>query len=79
MVLFDLFKDASLKVRLGYIDDMRSRNLMTDYFMINILGLLGVDQGSGKGFKMDLWAVDDFDPQRVYLESVQSHSSANVL
>ncbi|KAJ7636847.1 hypothetical protein FB45DRAFT_907475 [Roridomyces roridus] len=60
MVVFDLFTDASLKVRLSYIDQLRSLDIIGSSFIPNLLNLLGVDQGIGKAFKLDPWSVDEY-------------------
>ncbi|KAJ7676451.1 hypothetical protein B0H17DRAFT_1334447 [Mycena rosella] len=60
MVVFDLFTDASLKVRLSYIDQLRTLDIIGTSFIPNLLSLLGVDQGIPKAFKLDPWAVDEY-------------------
>ncbi|KAJ6599995.1 hypothetical protein DFH09DRAFT_1355983 [Mycena vulgaris] len=60
MVVFDLFIDASLKVRLSYIDQLRTLDIIGTSFIPNLLSLLGVDQGIPKAFKLDPWAVDEY-------------------
>ncbi|KAJ7746502.1 hypothetical protein DFH07DRAFT_591586 [Mycena maculata] len=60
MVVFDLFTDASLKVKLSYIDQLRTLDIIGTSFLPNLLSLLGVDQGTPKAFKLDPWAVDEY-------------------
>jgi len=60
MVVFDLFSDASLKVRLSYIDQLRTLDIIGTSFIPNLLSLLGVDQGIPKAFKLDVWTVDEY-------------------
>ncbi|KAJ7096074.1 hypothetical protein C8R44DRAFT_889801 [Mycena epipterygia] len=60
MVVFDLFPDASLKVRLSYIDQLRTLDIIGTSFIPNLLSLLGVDQGIPKAFKLDVWSVDEY-------------------
>ncbi|KAJ7249410.1 hypothetical protein C8J57DRAFT_1239861 [Mycena rebaudengoi] len=60
MVVFDLFIDASLKVRLSYIDQLRTLDIIGKSFIPNLLSLLGVDQGIPKAFKLDVWAIDEY-------------------
>ncbi|KAJ7753853.1 hypothetical protein B0H16DRAFT_1886878 [Mycena metata] len=60
MVVFDLFVDASLKVRLSYIDQLRTLDIIGTSFLPNLLSLLGVDQGIAKAFKLDVWTVDEY-------------------
>ncbi|KAK7059773.1 delta-9 fatty acid desaturase protein [Favolaschia claudopus] len=60
MVVFDLFSDASLKVRLSYIDQLRTLKIIATSFIPNLLGILGVDQGIPKAFKLDMWIVEEY-------------------
>ncbi|CAK5264279.1 unnamed protein product [Mycena citricolor] len=60
MVVFDLFANASLKIRLGYIDHLRALQLVGNEFIPNILNLLEIDQGIPRAFKLDAWAVDEY-------------------
>ncbi|EEB98781.1 hypothetical protein MPER_01656, partial [Moniliophthora perniciosa FA553] len=60
MLLFDLFIDTSLKVRSTYIDQLRNLEIISTHFIPTILGLLGLDQGIPKAFKLDVWAVDEY-------------------
>ncbi|KAI0075975.1 hypothetical protein K474DRAFT_1645833 [Panus rudis PR-1116 ss-1] len=60
MLVFDLFTNASLKVKSGYIEHLRSLNLISDYFLPEVLNILGLYGGMPKAFKLDIWAVDEF-------------------
>ncbi|KAJ7669444.1 hypothetical protein DFH06DRAFT_1321521 [Mycena polygramma] len=60
MVVLDLFVDASLKIRLSYIDQLRTLDIIAVSFIPNLLSLLGVDQGIPKAFKLDVWTVDEY-------------------
>ncbi|KAJ7074942.1 hypothetical protein B0H15DRAFT_1027322 [Mycena belliarum] len=60
MVVFDLFMDASLKVKLSYIEQLRSLDVIGTFFIPNLLSLLGVDQGIPKAFKLDPWDVEEY-------------------
>ncbi|KAJ6470235.1 hypothetical protein C8R47DRAFT_760272 [Mycena vitilis] len=60
MVVLDLFVDASLKIRLSYIDQLRTLDIIGTSFIPNLLSLLGVDQGIPKAFKLDVWTVDEY-------------------
>ncbi|TFK64592.1 hypothetical protein BDN72DRAFT_260036 [Pluteus cervinus] len=60
MLLFDLFQDASLKVRASYIDQLRSLDILASYFFPNLLVLLRLDEGISKAFKLDVWGIDEF-------------------
>ncbi|KAJ7150874.1 hypothetical protein C8R43DRAFT_887120 [Mycena crocata] len=60
MVVFDLFTDASLKVRLSYVAQLRTLDIIGTSFIPNLLSLLGVDQGIPKAFKLDMWNVEEY-------------------
>ncbi|RDB18704.1 E3 ubiquitin-protein ligase listerin [Hypsizygus marmoreus] len=60
MLLFDLFQDASLKVRTSYIEQLRNLGVVETYFLPNVISLLRLDQGPLKAYKLDIWAVDEF-------------------
>ncbi|KAI3605699.1 delta 9-fatty acid desaturase [Moniliophthora roreri] len=60
MLLFDLFIDTSLKVRSAYVDQLRNLEIISTHFIPTILGLLGVDRGIPKAFKLDVWAVEEY-------------------
>ncbi|TFK41660.1 hypothetical protein BDQ12DRAFT_678315 [Crucibulum laeve] len=60
MLLFDLFQDASFKVRSSYIEQIRNLNIIVGHFIPCFLGLLQLDEGLTKAFKLDIWAVDEF-------------------
>ncbi|KAF8580184.1 hypothetical protein K439DRAFT_1357639 [Ramaria rubella] len=59
MLTFDLFADASLKVKTAYVDQLRSLDLIGSYFLPSIFETLGV--GSNRSpFKLDPWVVDEY-------------------
>ncbi|RPD56966.1 hypothetical protein L226DRAFT_615267 [Lentinus tigrinus ALCF2SS1-7] len=60
MVTFDLFADASLKVKSGYIDQLRDLDLVGAQLLPAIFGLLDLYGGMAKVFKLDIWDVDEF-------------------
>ncbi|KAL1719117.1 hypothetical protein EV715DRAFT_272923 [Schizophyllum commune] len=60
MLAFDLFEGASMKVRMGYIDQLRSLSIVDTYLMPNIIHMLRLDQGLPRAFKLDQWAIDEF-------------------
>ncbi|KAF9458921.1 hypothetical protein BDZ94DRAFT_1068633 [Collybia nuda] len=60
MLLFDLFLDASLKVRSSYIEQLRNLDVIASHFIPTLLRLLRLDQGPLKAFKLDIWAVNEF-------------------
>ncbi|KAH7882407.1 hypothetical protein F5I97DRAFT_1939442 [Phlebopus sp. FC_14] len=73
MITFDLFMDASMKVRSGYFNHMRSLNIICRHFIPNIFEALGLYSGGKKVFKLDVWAVDEF-----YLEAFEPESSLSL-
>ncbi|KAF9477335.1 hypothetical protein BDN70DRAFT_881303 [Pholiota conissans] len=61
MLVFDLFQDASFKVKSSYIEQLRDLNLVLDRFIPCFLGILHLNQGSlVKAFKLDIYSVDKF-------------------
>ncbi|KAG2130479.1 hypothetical protein BD769DRAFT_1452567 [Suillus cothurnatus] len=70
MIMFDLFIDASIKVRSQYFNQMRSLGIMADSFIPNVFDVLGLFSGKKKAFKLDIWAVDDFFIDHFEPESV---------
>ncbi|KIY44620.1 hypothetical protein FISHEDRAFT_51052, partial [Fistulina hepatica ATCC 64428] len=64
MILFDLFTDASMKVRSSYIEQLRDAKVVQTALMPNLVHLLRLDQGIAKSFKLDIWAVDEYYVQR---------------
>ncbi|OBZ77520.1 E3 ubiquitin-protein ligase listerin [Grifola frondosa] len=73
MVTFDLFTDASLKVKSGYTDQLRDLGLITSQFLPSILNILGLYGGTVKAFKLDIWAIDQF-----YLDFYSPDSSMSL-
>ena len=49
-----------MKVRMGYIDQLRSLSIVDTYLMPNIIHMLRLDQGLPRAFKLDQWAIDEF-------------------
>jgi hypothetical protein len=70
MIMFDLFIDASIKVRSQYFNQMRSLGIMADFFIPNVFDVLGLFSGKKKAFKLDIWVVDDFFIDHFEPESV---------
>ncbi|RDX54789.1 hypothetical protein OH76DRAFT_1398200 [Lentinus brumalis] len=60
MVTFDLFTDASLKVKSGYIDQLRDLDLVGSQLLPTVFGILDLYGGMAKVFKLDIWDVDEF-------------------
>ncbi|KAF8955528.1 hypothetical protein BDZ97DRAFT_1764803 [Flammula alnicola] len=54
MLVFDLFQDASFKVKSSYIEQLIYLNVVLDHFIPCFLG------GLVKAFKLDIWVVDQF-------------------
>lgn len=70
MLLFDLFQDASLKVRSRYIEQLRNLDIIATHFIPNSIHFLQLDQGPLKVFKLDIWAVNEF-----HVEFYEEHSA----
>ncbi|KAE9397108.1 hypothetical protein BT96DRAFT_996073 [Gymnopus androsaceus JB14] len=49
-----------VKVRMSYIEQLRSSGIIEAHFIPNIFALLSLDNGIVKAFKLDIWAVDKF-------------------
>ncbi|KAF8624962.1 hypothetical protein AX15_005604 [Amanita polypyramis BW_CC] len=60
MLVFDSFQDASLKVKLSYVDQLRGLDLISNEFMPSILNVLRLSEGLTKAFKLDMWSVDEY-------------------
>ncbi|TCD68845.1 hypothetical protein EIP91_009559 [Steccherinum ochraceum] len=60
MLIFDLFTNASLKVKSSYIEHLQRLNLISDHFLPHVLGILGLYGGVTRAFKLDIWAVEEF-------------------
>ncbi|KAJ3553232.1 hypothetical protein NM688_g3725 [Phlebia brevispora] len=60
MLAFDLFNNASLRVKSGYLDHLRGTNLIADRFLPLIFSTLNLYDGILKAVKLDIWAVDEY-------------------
>ncbi|KAI0341369.1 hypothetical protein BDW22DRAFT_1358876 [Trametopsis cervina] len=60
MLTFDLFTNASLKVKSAYTDHLRQECLVEDCFLPHIFTILHLYGGSTRPFKLDIWEVDEF-------------------
>ncbi|KAI0360435.1 hypothetical protein OH77DRAFT_1418351 [Trametes cingulata] len=60
MVTLDSFTDASLKVKSGYIDQIRDLDLVGARLLPTIFSLLELYGGIAKAFKLDMWDIDEF-------------------
>lgn len=49
---------------MGYADQLKEGNLISEYFLPNIFHLLNLYEGRARAFKLDMWAVDEY-----YLDS----------
>ncbi|KAF8317156.1 hypothetical protein DL93DRAFT_2055777 [Clavulina sp. PMI_390] len=59
MVVFDLFTDASAKVKNGYLDHLRSTGVVENKLLPAIFALLNIGF-AGRPLPLDAWAVDEF-------------------
>ncbi|KAJ3894553.1 hypothetical protein GG344DRAFT_40829 [Lentinula edodes] len=60
MLFFDSFVDTSMKVRMSYIEQLRSSSIIETHFIPSVLSLLNLGRGIVKAYKLDIWAVDEF-------------------
>ncbi|KAJ3808145.1 hypothetical protein F5876DRAFT_46635 [Lentinula aff. lateritia] len=60
MLFFDSFVDTSMKVRMSYIEQLRSSSIIETHFIPSVLNLLNLGRGIVKAYKLDIWAVDEF-------------------
>lgn len=49
-----------MKVRSGYVQQLRNLDVVAARFIPNIFGLLDLYDGAKKAFKLDMWSVDEF-------------------
>ncbi|KAF9075216.1 hypothetical protein BDP27DRAFT_38333 [Rhodocollybia butyracea] len=70
MILFDLFEDTSMKVRMKYIEQLRSSGIIEAHFIPSVFGLLRLDRGIVNAFKLDMWAVNEFYVQFFEWDSI---------
>lgn len=68
----------SLKVRLSYIDQLRSLDLIPTFFMPSLVSLLSLDGGMHKTFKLDPWAVDEFHVDRALSSVTRLYISTDI-
>ncbi|KAJ3932590.1 MAG: hypothetical protein NXY57DRAFT_1072227 [Lentinula lateritia] len=60
MLFFDSFVDTSMKVRMSYLEQLRSSSIIETHFVPSVLSLLNLGRGIVKAYKLDIWAVDEF-------------------
>ncbi|KAJ3861751.1 hypothetical protein EV359DRAFT_46545 [Lentinula novae-zelandiae] len=63
MLFFDSFVDTSMKVRMSYLEQLRSSSIIETHFVPSVLSLLNLGRGIVKAYKLDIWAVDEFHVQ----------------
>ncbi|CCM05109.1 uncharacterized protein FIBRA_07316 [Fibroporia radiculosa] len=73
MLLFDLFSNASLKVKSGYTDQLRDLGLVSEHLLPNLFSALGLYEGILKAFKLDIWDIESF-----YLDSYSADSGMSL-
>ena len=49
-----------MKVRSGYVQHLRSLDIVATRFIPNIFGLLDLYDGMKRAFKLEMWSVDEF-------------------
>ncbi|EIN09055.1 hypothetical protein PUNSTDRAFT_102600 [Punctularia strigosozonata HHB-11173 SS5] len=76
MLAFDLFTDASLRVKAGYIEQLRDLDIVASRLLPAIFELLQVYSGLPKAFKLGMWAVENY---YVDLYDPSTHISLQVL
>ncbi|KZT28004.1 hypothetical protein NEOLEDRAFT_1059411 [Neolentinus lepideus HHB14362 ss-1] len=77
MALFDLFANASFKVKTGYIQHLRSLDIISSKFIPYVFNALGLYGGPRSTFRLDLWAVDEYyislcDPETPFSVPLQA-------
>ncbi|KAG8852759.1 hypothetical protein FRB91_005987 [Serendipita sp. 411] len=60
MALFDIMENTSLRVRAGYVEDIRNGELVSRHLMPNLCRMLRLGQPGKKPVRMDLYEVDSF-------------------
>jgi len=69
----------STRVRTAFTDQLRDLDIVEEYFVPNVLGLLGVGPSGRKLAKLDVWAVDEFylsrESQIVFLSNAFANSN----
>ncbi|EKM56485.1 uncharacterized protein PHACADRAFT_92839 [Phanerochaete carnosa HHB-10118-sp] len=60
MLVFDLFINASLKVKIEYMNHLRREGLVADYFLPLVFNTLGLYEGMVRAFKLDIWSIDEY-------------------
>ncbi|KAI5116021.1 hypothetical protein M0805_005027, partial [Coniferiporia weirii] len=60
MIVFDLFNDASLRVKMGYAAQLRDLDLIESNFLPNILDLLDIYSGRSKPFNLEMWSIEEY-------------------
>ncbi|TFK17269.1 hypothetical protein FA15DRAFT_567907, partial [Coprinopsis marcescibilis] len=55
LLLFNLFKNASFKVKSMYIEQLRNHDLVRSRLLPTIVNILHLGKGPGKAFKVQIW------------------------
>ncbi|KAJ3719553.1 hypothetical protein DFJ43DRAFT_1005337 [Lentinula guzmanii] len=78
MLLFDLFVDTSMKVRMRYIDQLRNSSIIEEHFIPTVFSLLRLDRGIVKAYKLDMWAVNEFYSNSCHSSVFEAGSSSGL-
>ncbi|KAJ3992694.1 hypothetical protein F5050DRAFT_1579091 [Lentinula boryana] len=78
MLLFDLFVDTSMKVRMRYIDQLRNSSIIEEHFIPSVFSLLRLDRGIVKAYKLDMWAVNEFYSNLCHSSVYEAESSSGL-
>lgn len=60
MITFDLFENASFKVKSDYIEQLKAVDAVSDHLIPMLFSILGLDRGLSSAIKMDSWGVEEF-------------------
>ncbi|TFK49320.1 hypothetical protein OE88DRAFT_1713557 [Heliocybe sulcata] len=77
MAAFDLFSNASFRVKSGYIQHLRSLDVISAKFVPYVFNALGLYGGPRSTFRLDPWAVDEYyisvsDPETPFSVPLQA-------
>ncbi|KAF9652581.1 hypothetical protein BDM02DRAFT_3088924 [Thelephora ganbajun] len=60
MSVFDLFVDASLKVKIAYINHLRDLEMITSHFLPAAFRMFDLYSGTTNAPKLDVWGIDEY-------------------
>jgi len=60
MSVFDLFMDASLKVKIAYINHLRDLEMITSHFLPAAFRMFDLYSGVGSAPKLDVWGIEEY-------------------